>query len=359
MKTLKTLAMVGLVLAVVAPSFGAIYFNDFAATKQTWVGRSLYTSNANYSSRRFGRVCKGEQDTTIMDFDRAGMKSWVSSFTGGSLSDINQIGNSAVTVTMYLTAYDSWEEGSTYPPTVFGHYFWPGVRLSKGQNWVETTATFNNADTGAPWHDAGGNPIANIFVNKYNMIANMVLNATSEQWGAADTLGGGADVYVYDTPRPWKLDQTVAWAALTNADVVGFQAVLDYYNKPWGEPTDGYADDCVGSIYGRLHGLTEYRPYVEISVDTSRLPSTPSHTYLPADFNQDLKVSFADYLILEANFGKTQRTNATGDANNDGKCSFADYLMLEAEFGHTTTPEPATIGLLVLGGIGLLRKRNA
>jgi hypothetical protein len=188
------------------------------------------------------------------------------------------------------------------------------------------------------------------------MVANMVLNANSEQWGAADTIGGGADVYVYDTPRPWKLDQTVAWAALTNPDAVGFQMIGDIYNKPYIPPTTD-ADDCNGTIYGRLHGLTEYRPYVEITVDTTKIGG-PVHTYLPADFNHDLKVSFADYLILEANFGKSNLTNAQGDANSDGKCSFADYLVLESEFGHTTTPEPATMGLLVLGGLGLLRKRG-
>jgi hypothetical protein len=163
-------------------------------------------------------------------------------------------------------------------------------------------------------------------------------------------------VYVYDTPRPWVLDQTVAWAALTNPDVVEFSMALDMYNRPW--LGAGVEDDCVGSIYGRLHGLTEYRPYVEITVDTSKIGG-PVHTYLPADFNKDLKVSFADYLILEAGFGKSGMTNAQGDTNGDGKVSFADYLILEAEFGHTTTPEPATIGLLVLGGLGLLRKRNA
>jgi hypothetical protein len=324
------------------------------------LGRNYYTSNSNYSSRKFGRVGKLEMDTMIMDFDRAGMLTWAqglySSVNGGAITDINQIGNGAQSKTMYVTAYDSWEESGTIPPTVFGHYYWPGIRLSKGQNWVESTATFNNADVGAPWHDSAGNVMPTIYVTRSNNLANMVMNAVSEQWGAADTLGGGTDVYVYDTPRPWVLDQTVAWTALTNPDAVGFQMVGDIYNKPFiVAPAD--SDDCNGSVYGRLHGLTEYRPYVEIMVDTSKIPLVQQHTYLPADFNRDLKVSFADYLILEANFGKTQRTTATGDANNDGKCSFADYLVLEAEFGHTTTPEPATIGLLILGGLGLLRKR--
>ena len=51
-------------------------------------------------------------------------------------------------------------------------------------------------------------------------------------------------------------------------------------------------------------------------------------------------------------------TWAMGDFNADGTVNFADYLVLEAEFGKTT-PEPATIGLLVLGGRGLLRRRSA
>jgi hypothetical protein len=128
--------------------------------------------------------------------------------------------------------------------------------------------------------------------------------------------------------------------------------------------------DETGTVYYRKHGLTEYRPLLRVVVDTARIPTQVSstHTYLPADFNHDLKVSFADYLILEANFGKSQRTNAQGDCapldgsggltTIDGWVKFADYLVLEAEYGHTTTPEPATIGLLVAGGLAALRRRR-
>jgi len=367
MKALKAALVAAVLVAVVAPSFAGVYVNDFTATKQTWLGRAYYLTNVNYSTRRFGRVGKGNgQDGMIVDFDRAAAATWVQSLytaaNAGTISNPSQLGNGAVTVTMFLTPYDSWEESGSIPPTVFGHYYTPGVRISKGADWTETTATYSwaGADATQKWHSASGTEIASIYLG-FNMAtndihANMIENASSEQWGAADTIGGGTDVYVYDTPRPWKLDQSVAWAALENADAVGFQMMHDYLNKPWTAP--GVQDDCTGSVYGRLHGLTEYRPYLEVAVDTSRIPTGPIHTYLPADFNQDLKVSFADYLILESNFGKTLRDKFTGDANGDGKCSFADYLLLEAEFGHTTTPEPATIGLLVLGGIGLLRKRQ-
>jgi hypothetical protein len=371
MKAVKTLVWAVCILGAVAPVFAqGVFINDYAATKDTFLGHSgtpenggRYQPDANLGSLKFGRVGKYNADAMIMDFDRAAMLTWINGIYaangGGAISDISQIRNGAVTMTLNVTAYgDGWGETWTPPPTLFGDYFWPGVRLSKGQNWGEMTATFNNADgLGSPWHDSTGTPLANMYTDGTQWRNNTIVNANSEQWGAADTLGGGSDVYVYDTPRPWKLDDSVAFAALTNPDVVAFQLVADYLNKPWTSAFNG-VDDCNGTVYSREHGLTEYRPYVEIMVDASKIGG-PVHTYLPADFNKDLKVSFADYLILESNFGKTQRTNATGDADNDTKCSFADYLILEAQFGHTTTPEPATIGLLVLGGLGLLRRRSA
>jgi hypothetical protein len=91
------------------------------------------------------------------------------------------------------------------------------------------------------------------------------------------------------------------------------------------------------------------------SADIDAISIISGHTAIAGDINGDGKVSFADYLILEANFGKSNREWWSGDLNSDGKVSFGDYLILEANFGHSA-PEPGLM-LPVLAVLALRRKR--
>lgn len=90
---------------------------------------------------------------------------------------------------------------------------------------------------------------------------------------------------------------------------------------------------------------------------------------LPADANDDGIVSLADFLILRANFGSGANvTYDDGDFNEDGSVSLADFLILRANFGSGSgdapvpalppIPEPASLSLLTLGGLTLLRRRK-
>jgi hypothetical protein len=89
---------------------------------------------------------------------------------------------------------------------------------------------------------------------------------------------------------------------------------------------------------------------------------TVVHEPLAGDANRDGVVSAADYAAIQAYFGQTGDPGMPGDANGDGVVSAGDYASVQANFGNTaptmTIPEPATMSLLVLGGVGILRKRG-
>lgn len=79
---------------------------------------------------------------------------------------------------------------------------------------------------------------------------------------------------------------------------------------------------------------------------------------LNGDADENGTVAFADYQLLEANFGQFDRTWAQGDFNGDFAVTFADYQMLEANFGKSI-PEPASLSLLAAGILALVgRKRR-
>ncbi|QDT75268.1 hypothetical protein [Lacipirellula limnantheis] len=90
-------------------------------------------------------------------------------------------------------------------------------------------------------------------------------------------------------------------------------------------------------------------------------PLTPT-TPLAGDFDHDGNVDGDDLTLWKAAYGAT----AVGDADSDGDSDGADFLVWQRNFGAGApvagaVPEPAAIGLALLGGAALLaaRKRNA
>lgn len=55
---------------------------------------------------------------------------------------------------------------------------------------------------------------------------------------------------------------------------------------------------------------------------------------LAGDIDENGSVDFRDFLILSANFGRTDAAHDEGDVNHDQRVDFADFLILSGNFGH-------------------------
>ena len=120
--------------------------------------------------------------------------------------------------------------------------------------------------------------------------------------------------------------------------------VIDATDAPdWDISALSVADDLAGRVYITGIGMSA----------------------LAGDADGDLDVDAADYIILKANMGQASgAVQADGDFDGDGDVDWADLQILQGNYGATipgapgTIPGPATLGLLAVGAMAVIRRRR-
>jgi len=137
-----------------------------------------------------------------------------------------------------------------------------------------------------------------------------------------------------------------------------------------------YRDDST-SDWADITGATEGEDYTlgylaegELVGYTVLTVTTPTEPATPGDTNDDYIVNGLDLANLVAQFGVTPDVESA-DFNGDDIVNLEDFAVMRGNFGFgvvsspsgdpeaITTPEPATLSLLALGGLALIRRRRS
>ena len=225
----------------------------------------------------------------------------------------------------------------------------PVVRTVIGPDELET---FNSTLTGLATVDPDGlgplGPISGIPVQLTGPVSTLVTDKIGNTTGTFDT-------------------EIVSMSLSGN--VAGTQI---YIRESPSNASDGVTDitDLGGGLY---HIDSFFDVFTELSVDggsswiasdtSTRMTLEPA--VLPGDVNGDGYVGGLDLTAVITNWGVNPATRSQGDLSGDGTVSGPDYTEVITYWGTGTPPEPpssipepATLGLLLLGGLVMLRRRT-
>jgi autotransporter-associated beta strand protein len=161
-----------------------------------------------------------------------------------------------------------------------------------------------------------------------------------------------------DLAGDFNFDLTAAVVALGNTwKIVDNAALAETYQSSF---------SVIGFTGGEGAGVLWTKPIIDSLMKWEFRESTGElRTFVPGDTNEDGIADAADYIAVKTNFGMPSgATKLQGDLDGDLDVDWDDLQELmnamatRSVGGAPPAPEPATLGLLVIGALALLRRRR-
>ncbi len=208
-------------------------------------------------------------------------------------------------------------------------------------------------------------------------------------WSGRELAAGAEDLYSLDLnlPAGARIAATLAWDRVVTTDTEDVEQViysfdhlddLNLYLYEAGDLSTPMASsvstvDNVEHVYFSIPAAGRYVVGVEMAEGGPGDAETyglawrvfpDAGSALPGDANLDGRADGADYTLWADNFQTADKTWFEGDFNGDGYVDGADYTLWSDNYtpahgAGAAVPEPATVSVLALGGIAVIRRRRA